>query len=247
LPAPQADLLDKAEQLANFIRRQARPDGSLRCGDADGPDDPACAAEYPGLALYALARSQALRPAPWKLDVLRKAVAHYRSAWQEHKNRALAVAQTPAYAEAYLVTKDKAFADCVLEMNDWLCGLQYQPDPRHPLWTGGFMNWADGKAVESAPQIDSAACAESLAHAARVARDLADVRCHQRYTDGLEQALQFVTTLQYTEGNTQHYADWYRPRVSGAFFASPQDGNLRIDYTQQAISALAVYVEQALR
>ena len=27
----------------------------------------------------------------------------------------------------------------MLEMNDWLCGFQYEEaDPRYPLWRGGF-------------------------------------------------------------------------------------------------------------
>ena len=89
----------------------------------------------------------------------------------------------------------------------------------------------------------SARCAESLAHACRLTRDAADRSRHDRYLDAAERCLQFLTTLQYTEANTQHYADWYRPRLLGAFYASPQDGNLRIDYTQHALSAMAVYLE----
>ena len=53
--------------------------------------------------------------------------------------------------------------------------------------------------------------------------------------------MQFLTTLQYTDANTQHFADWYRPRLVGGFHASHQDGNLRIDYTQHAVSALVQY------
>src|SRR5262249_25706762 len=34
LPAPTAEMLEKSEQLCNFIRHQARPDGSLSCRDA---------------------------------------------------------------------------------------------------------------------------------------------------------------------------------------------------------------------
>src|SRR5438105_2037575 len=39
LPAAERDLLDQAEQLANYIRRQQQADGSLSY--ADGPDDKA--------------------------------------------------------------------------------------------------------------------------------------------------------------------------------------------------------------
>ena len=131
-------------------------------------------------------------------------------------------------------------------MNDWLCGLQYdQIDPHRLVWFGGFRGWSDGRAVDSPPTIGSAAYAESLAEACRVARAAADLSHHQRYTEVLERCLQFVVRLQYTEGNSQHFADWYRARLVGAFHTSAQDGNLRIDYAQHALSALVVYLEDA--
>jgi hypothetical protein len=253
LPAPQADLLDKSEQLCNFIRSQARPDGSLCCGDGgdDGkpaPDDPEAVNYYPGEALYGLMTSQKHRPASWKTELVRKAVAYYHPWWRAHKSMAFVPWQTAAYTEAYLQTKDRAFADCVHEMNDWLCGLQYaQIDPRRLAWYGGFMGWENGGAVESAPQVDSASHAEGLAEACRVAREAGDVTRYQRYSDALERCLQFLATLQYTEANTQHFVRWYRPRLVGGFHASHQDGNLRIDYTQHAVSALVAYLEHVVR
>jgi hypothetical protein len=250
LPAPQADLLEKSEQLCNFIRGQARPDGSLRCDDsADAREDsPEAVAAHPGLALYGLARSHKLRPAPWKLDVLRKAVAFYRPWWQEHKGVAFVPAQAAACAEAYTLTRDAAFAEFAGEMADWLCGLQYdQIDPRRMLWYGGFMGFRDGRRVETAPDAGSAACAAALADASRAARAAGDAARYQRCTDALERALQFLVTLQYTDAGTQHFADWYRPRLVGAFHASHTDGNLRLDYTSQAVAAMLTYLEHVAR
>ncbi|HLJ97364.1 MAG TPA: hypothetical protein VKU02_29665, partial [Gemmataceae bacterium] len=127
--------------------------------------------------------------------------------------------------------------------NDWVCGRQYtQLDPRHPLWTGGFREGLDGEALAPAPHVGSAYYAESLADAWRVARQASDRPRALKYRETLERGLQFLNTLQYTEANTQHFADWYRPVVVGAFFASHQDGNLRIDYTQHAVSALVQYL-----
>jgi hypothetical protein len=241
LPAPQDDLLRQSEQLCNFLRKQQRPDGSLACGD--GPDDPDAVNSYPGAALYGLMRSQQRRPAGWKTDVVRKALAYYRAWWPAHKSPAFVPWQTAAYAEAFLRTKEQPFADFVTEMNDWLCGLQYERlDPRRPLWVGGFMSWADGKPVEAAPDVTSAAYAEGLAEACRVTRAAGDLVRHRRYQAALEQCLQFLTTLQYTESNTQHFADWYRRQLAGAFHASATDGNLRLDYTQHAASALIQYL-----
>jgi hypothetical protein len=249
LPAPQPDLLDKSEQMCNWIRQQARADGSLRCKDSeDGAeaDDADSVNEHPGLALYGLLRSQKHRPAAWKMELVRKAVPYYRVWWKAHRSMDFVPGQTAAWTEAYIQTKDAAFAEFVYEMNDWLCGLQYdQIDPHRLVWYGGFKRWADGRAVDAAPTIGSAAYAEGLAEACRAARAGTDLARHQRYTEILERCLQFVTRLQYTDGNSQHFAEWYRPRLVGAFHASSQDGNLRIDYTQHALSALVAYLEDA--
>ena len=66
---------------------------------------------------------------------------------------------------------------------------------------------------------------------------------YQRYKQALENGLQFLTTLQYSEANTQHFAEWYRPALIGAFHASAQDGNLRLDYNQHPLAALVQYLE----
>jgi hypothetical protein len=253
LPSPQPDLLEKSEQMCNWVRRQARPDGSLRCNDGsdasdakEANDDADSINDYPGLALYAILRSQKNRPAQWKTELARKAIVYYRAWWKDHRNMAFVPWQTAAFAEAYVQTKEPAFAEFVYEMNDWLCGLQYdQLDPRRPLWNGGFMKWADGKAIDAPPTIGSALYAEGLAEARRTARAGSDATRYQRYTDVLHRCLQFLVRLQYTDANTQHFEEWYRPRLIGGFHASTQDGNLRVDYTQHALSALATYLEDS--
>ncbi|HKB40835.1 MAG TPA: hypothetical protein VKD72_30695 [Gemmataceae bacterium] len=253
LPAPSDELLTRADQLCNYIRRQQQPDGSFRLNDTAIPADldPAAVDQYPGQALYALMRSQKRRPATWKIEMVRKALPYYRKHWHEHKDRDFVCWQSAACAEAYLLTKEKPFADAVLEMNDWLCGLQYeQLDPHHPRWLGGFMACVEGRVTETPPDIGSAACAVSLAEACRIAAQLLprpDVTRHERYSAALERCLQFLTTLQYAEADTQHFADWYRPRLVGGFYASHQDGTLRIDFTQQALSALVQYLEHVAK
>jgi hypothetical protein len=101
--------------------------------------------------------------------------------------------------------------------------------------------------VESPPDIGAAAYAESLAEACRVAREAGDLQRHTRYSETLVRCLQFLTTLQYVEGNTQHFSDWYRTQLVGGFHASHQDGNLRIDYNQHAVTALVQYLEHVAR
>ena len=101
LPDPQPDLLDAvratvqlhpptgpAGRFADLHRRRRRRQAGRRGGDAIN--------YYPGLALYALMRSQSPRPAAWKTDLVRKAVAYYRPWWQAHKNMAFVPWQTAA-------------------------------------------------------------------------------------------------------------------------------------------------------
>lgn len=249
LPAPGDDLLEQSEQLCAYIRQQQTAEGFLSYTDPNtqAESDPEGVNSYPGEALAGLLASQRHRPAPWKLDVVRRALPAYRTWWQTHKTMAFVSWQTAAWTEAFLQTREKPFAEFVLELNDWLCQWQYvQLDPRHPLWTGGFMNWTDGKASATEPQVGSAAHAESLAQACRVARQVGDVARYQHYREALERSLQFVSTLQYTDANTQHFSDWYRPVLLGAFHHSPQDGNLRIDYTQHAVCAMIQYLENGV-
>jgi hypothetical protein len=248
LPDPGEDLLGPAEELCTYLRRRQRPDGAL--SDAD-PAGAKAAAEteaenlYAGLALQGLMRSQRRRPAAWKTDVVRKARAYYQGAWRANKQVGMVAAHSAAYAEAYLQTREQPFADAVNEMNDWLCSLQYeQLDPRQLMWQGGFMGWANGGPALAAPDIGSACCAESLVEACRVARQAGDIQRHPRYRQALERCLQFLETLQYSEANCQHFAEWYRPEILGGFYASHQDGTLRIDYTQHAVCALVGYLEQ---
>ena len=122
LPAPAADLLDQADQLANLLRQQIQADGSLNVAEAG--DDAAgslnadsrhteALQHYPGTALYAIIRSHRLRPAAWKVEALRKAQAHYSAYWQQHKNMPMLAWQSGAYTEAYLLTKEPSFAAAV--------------------------------------------------------------------------------------------------------------------------------------
>ena len=61
-------------------------------------------------------------------------------------------------------------------------------------------------------------------------------------------SLQFLGTLQYTEANTQHFAEWYRQSLLlGGFFASNTNGTLRLEATAQAVAALVPYLEHAVQ
>jgi hypothetical protein len=246
LPAPGDDLLEQAEQLCCFIAQRQNPDGSLRLADGNADSTPTKGdsegmSYLPGEALAGMAASQRMRSAPWKAEVIRKALPFYQAWWQAHPSLAFAPWQTVAFGEAYLLTRDQLVADYVFAMSDWVCRWQYGLDPRHPLWMGGFPDGEEGRSVVE-PQAASALVAEGLAAACRCARQAGDLTRYHRYREALERCLQFLTTLQYTQANTQHFADWYRPALAGGFHSSHQDGNLRIDYSQHAVCALVQYL-----
>jgi hypothetical protein len=240
LPEPKADLLARSEQLCAYLRTQACPEGWLSFTDTppEGPPGNSEALQtYPGQALYGLQLSQRHKPAPWKADLLKKAVAFYHPWWRTNRSPEFVPWQAAAYAEAYLATRDPAFGNCTLEMADWLTTLQYTKiDQRSQQWYGGFMGFAEGKSVEVAPQ----------ANAARVARLAGDVTRERNYVETLDRAIQFLMTLQYTDSNAQHFADWYRPRVVGGFHASMQDGALRLDSTQHGLTALIATLDHVV-
>jgi len=127
LPKPPDDLLEQAEQLCAFIRSRQQPDGSFHSNEAAGASaqlDDNDLNYHAGQALYGLMLSQRLRPAAWKLDTGRKALGFHLPSWRAHKNLTFVPAQCAAYAEAYLATGEKPFADAVYELADWLCELQ---------------------------------------------------------------------------------------------------------------------------
>jgi hypothetical protein len=251
LPAPGEDLLAMSEQMCEYLRAQQQADGSLQlCETVAGGTpltlDDEQVGQYAGQALYALVRSHERRPAGWKLEVVRKAMPYYMKWWPDHKTRDFACWHSAAYADAFLATREKPLAEAVLELGDWVCGLQIERlDPRQPQWLGGFQNVQGGKAQGDAPDVTSALCCAALAEGLRATRQLGDLARYERYTGALERGLQFLMTLQYTEGDTQHFADWYRnERLIGGFHLSHRDGNLRIDFTQYAVSALVQYLRQ---
>jgi len=251
LASPGKDLLEQADQLCNYLRKQQQSDGTLLTREGlDGPKRLLSEAEvqYAGIALYAVARSHKKSPAPWKIDMLKKALAGYQGHWQSNKDLATAVSLTPAFAEAYLLTKEPAFAEMVFTMNDWLVGMQYGEDQNSSRkhWYGGFHRSPDGKVETTAPDVWSALPAESLAEACRAAKQAGDLPRLRRYERALVLALHFVMSLQYSGAKVQHFVDGYRPLILGAFHASFQDGNLRLDYTQHPLCAMVQYLDAVI-
>lgn len=249
LPNPADKLLDDAELLCAFLRRQLRTDGSVHY--TDGPQDnpaqldPAGLNEYPGLALHALAVSNRMRPAEWKKEVVRKGVAHYHAAFRAKPHPAMVATLTPAAAELYLQTKLPECIAAVFEMNDWLCAIQIKgSDLKNPQWAGGFRAVADGRATDAPPAAaDTGRSVQSLACAYHLTRAAGDVAREEKYRPAVTDAVQFLCGMQLLETNTRHFEDTFRAKMlMGAFHLSPVEGDLRIDATACAVTGLLRYL-----
>src|SRR5262249_1876784 len=139
---------------------------------------------------------------------------------------------------------DKLFSELALEMADWLCTLQIGLDPKNLHWQGGFAGWQNGRVTPQEPTNETALLALGLAQACSAARQMGGNERFGRYRGSVERGLQFVIVLQYNSANSRHFAEWYQPQLFGAFFASPQDGNTRLDYAQHAVCAMCQYLDQ---
>ncbi len=243
LPEPGQELLEQSEQLCRYVRAQLQLDGSFRVPESASDADSGYFAS--GHAVAALVRSQRhaqpIAQAAWKIEAARKALAYYRPRWPDAPSLAFAAGHSVACAEAFALTKEKAFAEFTFEMNDWLCGQQYGLEARQPLWQGGFAE--KGKASGNPPGIRSVLAAAALAQGCRAARQVGDVQRFNRYQDALQRCLQFLMTLQYTAANVQHFAESFQPRLVGAFFASHKDGNVTADAAALVVLAMTDYLE----
>jgi hypothetical protein len=247
LPDASKDLLQCAEELCQFIRLQAQPDGSLTLTDPTHVDTEAVNL-YAGPALCAVACSARVVPADWKSEFLAKGVTFYRSSFRSNPNPSFVPWMTAACVECYLLTKEAAYAQFAFAMNDWLQKLQYdQVDVSKASWRGGFPDCKGGKVIQSAPTVETALYAQSYGDCCRLIRamDQPDTERYKLYQTGLVRALQFLMSLQYGEDNTTHFASHFRPALVGAFHPSATDGTLHVEDTALAVSALTRFLTAA--
>ena len=245
LENPADDLLKQSDELCQFIRQQQQPDGSIRCQDAavETGTYQESMQSYPGLALYGLLLSARSRSAPWKLDLVARALPYYRTQWKSTPTIVLAASLTQAFAEAYLQTRSAIYAEFVFEMSDWMCELQYTGETGHISWAGGFKSLQHGMPTLFPPTISTAANLEAVAQTCLVTRHVPDAARYAKYRTAVELSSQFINGLQYTEANTLHFVPGYRPALLGGFHCSQQDGTLRLDFQQHALVAMIKRLE----
>lgn len=248
LPDADARLIQSAEQLCDFLHKQCRADGSvLETDGADTEADPAGVNEYPPLALQAIATGNLVRPAAWKLETANRGLVFYRNLFKTKPHPLLAAALTPACAELYQQAKSTEAAACLFELNDYICRQQIASnDSRIPQWYGGVRVFQNGQPTDIPSGPESGLYVQSLSIACQAARLAPDVDRHARYKAATQDAIQYLTELQYVETNTRHFESSFRANMlMGSFHLSPTEGNIRIDATATAVTGLLRYLSFA--
>lgn len=250
LPNPDVKLTAQAEELCNFLRSQVAADGSIQV--IDQPGDPAAKADadavtvYPGLAIEALAVSHRPKPDPAKQAALAKAVGHYRGVFRAGPSMTLAATLLPGVVAYCLQTRDADVAAAVAEMADYLCGCQYTAsDARSAAWVGGFRPGQQPAHMTAEPGAESARCAQALACAVQVTRQVApDLTRFQRYRRAAVDGLAFARRLQFSDENADHFEKGFRARfLTGGVHLTPTDGTLRIDATAHLVTAQLAFLQ----
>lgn len=246
LPSPNPSLVEQGEKLAKFLASRQRADGSINVSSGFDPhaeDSVEDVDFYPGEALYSIARSHLMQPQPWKLDVLNKAFPFYEARFAQHRSAPFIPWQSAAFAEGYLLTKNERWANFVFAMNDWLVTLQYVEAPTTPTeWLGGFAAWDGERLLRVPPGASTSSYSEALAEACRVARLKGDADRWRVYQQSLVRSISFLMSQQYTVSNTTHFERWFSKKLHGGFWASVDDGHLRIDFTQHAVCAMLQFL-----
>ena len=247
LPSPDAKLLQSADALMKFVRKQVRANGAIACNDppTDEPHkaDAVGAAIYPGYALQALSASLRLRPDAETRELFPKAMGYQARLLKTHPSPMLVATTLPALVDyTLLANKDPGVVGMVFDAADWLGTCQVtRADPSRAAWAGGF---TPGPGAAAEPTADSAACALALCHAARLTRQLPDAVRFTAYRNAAVEGLGFVRNLQFTDETADHFEKAFRARhVVGGVRVSPSDGTLRIDATAHLVLAHLAYLQ----
>jgi hypothetical protein len=227
LPAPDAKLLAKADELCAFLRKHLKPDGSVVVGDGQP------GAAVPGLVCQALMTSDRWTAAQWKRDAVANAVAYYRPAFKQSPSAEFAGAMLPAVVDFCLRAKSDGGCGFAFEMADRLCDAQYTAaDARNRGWIGGF------KLAAGEPTAASLPCAHGVAAALHLAAQVPDATRFAKYRTATLEALKFGRALQLTAEGTRQFDKGYATQVLvGGAVGGPSDGCPRLDPTADLIAA----------
>ena len=190
---------------------------------------------YSGEALlfWAEARRLGADCAP-PLETCAAAFARCRARHLRARNPAFVPWHTQACASLFTQTERHAFADFVLQMNDWLLPMQ-QWDGLMPDLRGRFY---DPRRPEFGPPhaASTGAYLEGLADAAALARAVGDGSRTDAYDRAIRRGLRSLRQLQFRDERDAFYIS-RKERVMGALRTEVYDNAVRVDSAAHALIA----------
>lgn len=190
---------------------------------------------YAGEALlfWAEARRRGLPGAP----SLARCAQAFELCYRRHlarRNPAFVPWATQAAASLYLQTGNRAFADAVFTMNDWLVPMQQwdgvDPDLRGRFYDPSHPEYGPPHASSTGVYL------EGLADACVVARAVGDSRRACAYGVVVRRGLRSLRQLQFRDSSDAFYVS-RSERVLGALRTEVYDNTVRLDSTAHALAA----------
>lgn len=184
---------------------------------------------YPGETLLVLIRYYKHSKYEPALKTVQKAFPFYRDFWSKKENQdgPFVPWQIRAYQETYMVTKDKAYAEFVFSLMDWMLD-KYTPLGRDAI--------AGRQGALDTQFASTAVYSEGLSQAYALAIELKDEKRISHYGKVLKGTLGYLLGLQFKKEDTY----WMKrsEKVTGAVALRPDINELRLDATYHAISAI---------
>ena len=239
-PSPPSDMVDRSEELVNYLRREALAD--LRTRPAGTPATNAPAGQR-YLVAFALMKSNTVRPAAWKMELAGALITATSGPVEAQAQpwQGLALAEwSRARGDTKRETAAKLYSVCE-ELVRW---QQTKMDPTYPRHLGGFQppvasgNQSAGSLPAPPTTTSTSAILVTLAEAALLSRELGDATRNQTLMEAIDRGTQFIAQHQYTEASTQHFAEWYRPMLEGGFRDSERGGTLTLATQNMALLAI---------
>jgi uncharacterized protein YyaL (SSP411 family) len=190
---------------------------------------------YAGQAIYALCRANKIVPHDEWVEAAVKGGGRQIADFSKTTNADVWVMR--GLAELYSVTQDETQAKACLQMADVILAHQLKPGSVPDLdYIGGFDDVNPPRTASAARNAQALCLACALAQKLNVPAD--------RYRQGLELAMTFLLQQQLRPVNSFFIVDL--PKALGGFHKSPAEFDLRLDYTQTAITA-AMEAAEVLR
>ena len=199
---------------------------------------------YSGEALLYCAEAVRRRfPSAPPLEKCMRAFEACRDRHREQRNPAFVPWHTQACTALYAVTKRRALADWVFEMNDWLLPMQQwngiDDDVRGRFYDPNRRHFGPPHASSTAVYC------EGLADAAALARELGQSVRAETYERAVSRGMRSLRQLQFRDERDAFYIS-QRHRVIGALRTTVYDNAVRVDSAGHALAA-ALKVSHPIR